>query len=189
MGQTDTQPKNKSGVDFSDWILKQPTGAEAEFKMPSRPRYVERTFTPVQNQPPIKVRNHIGSIKYGELIFNYHDLHTAPRGANVAKTLDGAVNGSVAIVAGKLLSHDKIRYGKYSGRQFTYLYSANKKILRVTARVFIAGRRQYLVAGLMEDEQFDEKKVNSFLSSFRIVRPDSDLPPKPSVKAKTLTNG
>ena len=190
-GQTDLKPKNASGVDFSDWILKQPTGAEAEFKMPTKPRYVERTFTPVQNQPPIKVRNHIGSIEFGELIFNYHDLHKTPSGTKeIAKTLDGAVSGGIAIVAGKLISENqRIKYGKYQGRQFTYLYAANQKVLRVTARVFIVGRRQYMVAGLMEDDKFDEEKVNLFLNSFRIVKPDSDLPPKPSVQAKTLSNG
>ena len=72
--------QSDAGVDFSDWIVMRPTGAEAEFKAPGKPRYVERSFSPVQDQPPIKVRLYQSLIKEKNemYIFGYHDLHFAP---------------------------------------------------------------------------------------------------------------
>ena len=71
-----------AGVDFSEWTVMRPTGADAEFKTPGQTRYVERSFSPVQDQPPIKVRLYQTLLKEKNemYIFGYHDLHFAPKG-------------------------------------------------------------------------------------------------------------
>lgn len=177
--------RNDSGVNFSEWILKKPTGAEAEFKMPVQPRYIERSFSPVQNEPPIKVRLHLGTTEDNSatFVFGYHDLHQQPSaGKQTEDTLDGAVRGSVANVAGKLLDHGKIRYGENPGRQFTYLYAQQEKVYQVVARVLLVGNRQYQLSSIMPRESFDSDLSNQFLNSFRIAKPDSDLPPRPPAR-------
>ena len=176
-----------AAVNFSDWILMRPTGAQAEFKAPSKPRYVERSFSPVQNQPPIKVRLYQSLIKQKDemYIFGYHDLHFAPTDKKrIEETLDGAVRGSFANVSGKLIGHAKIRYGKYPGRAYVYLYSFKEKIYKVSARVFLVDDRQFQLSTIMPQDNFDDKMAKKFLESFRIVKPDSDLPPRPPVPPK-----
>ncbi len=179
--------KNAAGVDFSDWIVMQPTGAEAEFKAPGETRYVERSFSPVRDEPPIKVRLYQTLIKEKNemYIFGYHDLHRTPQGnKNINQTLDGAVRGSFANVSGKLIGHAKIRYGKYPGRAYVYLYSFKNKIYKVSARVFLVDNRQFQLSTIMPQDSFDDATAKKFLESFRIVKPDSDLPPRPPLPPK-----
>lgn len=179
--------QSDAGVDFSEWIVMRPTGAEAEFKAPCKPRYVERSFSPVQDQPPIKVRLYQALIKERNemYIFGYHDLHFAPTGKKkINETLDGAVRGSFANVSGKMTGHAKIRYGKYPGRAYVYLYSFKDKIYKVSARVFLVDERQFQLSTIMPQDSFDDEMAKKFLESFRIVKPDSDLPPRPPVPPK-----
>ena len=176
-----------AGVDFSEWTVMRPTGADAEFKTPGQTRYVERSFSPVQDQPPIKVRLYQTLLKEKNemYIFGYHDLHFAPKGnKRIDETLDGAVIGSLANVSGKLVGHAKIRYGKYPGRAYVYVYSFKDKIYKVSARVFLVDERQFQLSTIMPRDQFDDEMAKKFLESFRIVKPDSDLPPRPPVPPK-----
>lgn len=179
--------ESESGVNFSDWIIMRPTGADAEFKAPRKPRYVERSFSPIQNQPPIKVRLYQSLIKEKNemYIFGYHDLHFTPTDKKrIEETLDGAVRGSFANVSGKLTAHAKIRYGKYPGRAYVYHYAFKEKIYKVSARVFLVDDRQFQMSTIMPLDSFDENMAKKFLESFRIVKPDSDLPPRPPVPPK-----
>ena len=103
---------------------------------------------------------------------------------NLAETLDGAVKGSFVIVGGRLTSHVPIRYGNNHGRAFSYLYVQDGKIYKVSARVLLIGKRLYQLSVLMEEKKFDSEKATQFLDSFRLVSPDGDLPPRPSVEPK-----
>jgi hypothetical protein len=184
LGQQDSDT-NDAGVDVSEWILMRPTGADAEFLMPVKPRYQERTFTPVQSQPPIRVRQHQATSPDGKssFVFGYHDLHKKPTSREVVTAIDGAIAGSVVRLSGKLLSNERIE-GAYPGKQFSYLFSNQGKFFKVSARVFLADRRQYFLQAIFEQDAFDQAVADRFLDSFRIVKPDSDLPPRPPIPPK-----
>jgi len=160
--------------DTKTWETIAPAGALAEFKMPVKPRLVERTFKPVANEPPIKVRMHLASANQGRVafVFNYHDLHRVPESPeDVTKILQGAVIGSIANVVGKEVSQKPIRYNEYLGMEFVYQYAQYEKIYRVAARAFVVGPRQYQISCLMLAEQFDEDLANAYLNSFKILPP------------------
>jgi len=65
------EPVEGDQVDLkrAQWDELNPTGSRAKFKMPVKPRFVERTFTPVKGRPSIKVRLYIGSAPKAKMNF------------------------------------------------------------------------------------------------------------------------
>ena len=174
---------------LQQWVKLNPTGSRAKFEMPVKPRFVERTFTPLPGKPPIKTRMHIGTLSSGSysFVFNYNDLHERPRGkSGVDRTLDVALQNSVVSVSGQLVNEiEKIKLPKQSvpGRQFAFIFQdKNKKDYVVISRVFLKGRRLYQISAVGERKGYDEAVASRFLNSFDAVRPKSDLPPVPKVK-------
>lgn len=178
-----SQPK--SDDEDPSWITFTPTGARSSFDMPKKPRFVARSFSPVKNEPPIKVRLHLATFNDGKstLVFGYHDLHEIPRSRKkVNDALDGAVRGSVANVMGQLLTNPtEIKYKHHPGRQFIYVCAQEKTKYVVTARVLMVGKRQYQLSCLMEEEVYDKSIAERFLDSFRLIQPKNDLPPRPRI--------
>ena len=155
--------------------------------MPNKPRYVEREFTPVQGQPPIKVHLHQSVVDQGSTayLFVYNDLHETPIDQpTIDKILDGAVKGSVINVGGQLLSKpEKFKFKNSFGRQFSCRYTQGEKQFIVTARVFLIGKRQYQFTFIMLESRFDEHLAAKYLNSFKLVEPENDQPPVPRAKS------
>ena len=151
--------------------------------MPAKPRFVERTFTPVKGRPPIKVRLYITTVAEGLMNFtvNYNDLSEAPRGGKrIADTLEGVIRGSLINVSGKLLSKTEIVLKGVTGRQFAYGFVDSKDRQYIAlSRTFLKGRRLYQLSAVMDERAFNETVAARFLNSFEIVRAKSDLPPIP----------
>jgi hypothetical protein len=165
--------------DTSDWIVMKPTGANVEFKMPTKPRYVERSFRPVEAEPPIKVHLHISSFNQGAggFVLSYHDLHTVPKTAKeIDAVLNGAVAGAIENVLGKPLPQER---NGVSATQFKIRYGNN--LYQVSSRVFLVGARQYQISALMEQSKFDSELVAAYLGTFRLVKPE----PEPELESET----
>ena len=171
------------------WKELNPTGSRATFKMPVKPRFVERTFTPVKGRPSIKVRLYIGSAPKAKMNFtvNYNDLADRPRGmTGVNASLEGVIRGSITNVSGQLLDKKEIKISGANGRQFAYQFADNKDNQYVAlSRAFLHRRRVYQLTVVMDLPSYVEKQVYHeevaalFLNSFKIVRAKSDLPPIP----------
>jgi len=114
--QANSQAKSQTKPQENQWRVIAPSDALATIRMPKKPRYIERTFPPVANKPPIKVHLHMATVNEGKITysFGHHDLHEVPINAQTRdKALEGAVRGSVANVQGELLSDvTNIRYKK-----------------------------------------------------------------------------
>lgn len=176
---------------MGQWITMKPTGARASFEMPSKPRYVERSFSPLLGKPPIKVRLHLSTVADGNLsyVFSYHDLHEIPKDGETTKAaLEGAVRGSVANVLGHLVDIQDlgwktnpmvVRQDKYIGRQFACRFIHSEKRFIVTSRVFLVGKRLYQLNCIMAEDIFDMNLPAKFLKSFKIIVPEDDSPPRP----------
>ena len=203
--QEPKQTKSESGKSGEikqeeQWRTIKPTGAFATFEMPKKPRYVERPFTPVKGQEPIKVRLHISVVDEGRIsyMFSYHDLPREPKSAKMIRsTLDGAMVGSIANVGGRMVDKPKeLFYRGRSGRQFMYQFwqeikqrVGDKMVTKeqefiVYSVVYLAKRRQYQLSVVMRGDVYDQNRDNTsrFVNSFRVVEPESDLPPLPRQK-------
>ena len=165
------------------WRRVSPRDALATFLAPKKPRYVERSFTPVANMPPITVHLYLSTINEGKetYIFGYHDLHELSRHKTaIDRTLDGAVRGSVINVDGKLIGAvSPICFKKHSGRQFKYQYEQNEKTYTVLSRVFLVKKRQYQISAVALQSEYNETKATEYLNSFKLVVIINDEPPVP----------
>ena len=183
MAEDPVEKEDDSDVMRVEWLKLNPTGSRAKFEMPAKPRFVERTFTPVKGQPPIKVRLYIATTSEGlaNFTFSYNDMSEAPRGRiGVTNTLDGVIRGSLANVSGQLLSKTEIALKGVKGRQFAYGFVDNKDNQYITlSRAFIKGQRLYQLSAVMDERVFNETVAARFLNSFQIVKAKSDLPPVP----------
>ncbi len=169
------------------WIKLAPTGARAKFEMPIKPRYVERSFSPIQDEPPVKVRLHLATTNAGTttFIFGYHDLHKTPADAKtINAALDGAVRGSVGNVLGQLVGPQRriLHARTYHGREFEYQFIQGEKLFQVMAHVFLVGNRQYQLSAVMEKDLFQKPYVEKFLKSFQLIVIEDDAPPRPRDK-------
>lgn len=188
--QTPGQEEKVAKPDFSDWIVIEPTGAFATFEMPKKPRYVERSFAPIKGRAQIKVHLHIATSedKLSSYIFSYHKMLEPPNTVNAKKkALDGAMRGSVATVNGQLVAEpDEIllKDGKHPGRRFMYVYSQNERSFVVLSRIYLVGSRQYQLSTVMRGDVWMKREAMAswFVNSFRLVKPESDLPPVPRKK-------
>ena len=171
------------------WEELNPTGSRMKFKMPVKPRFVERTFTPVKGRPSIKVRLYIGSAPKAKMNFtvNYNDMTENPRGVQgIKNTLEGVIRGSITNVAGQLLDKDELKLRGAKGRQFAYQFADNEDNQYVAlSRAILKGRRIYQLTVVMdlpnyvERQKYHEEVAALFLNSFEIVRAKPDMPPIP----------
>ena len=200
MAEDIKEPEAAGDTDLmrASWMELNPTGSRAKFKMPVKPRFVERTFTPVKGRPPIKVRLYIGNAPEAKMSFtlNYNDLAERPRGIlGVDNTLEGVIRGSVTNVSGQLLDKTEIKLNGARGRQFAYQFADNRDNQYVVlSRAFIRGRRIYQLTVVMDlpsytlKKKYHEEVAAEFLNSFAFVRAKSDLPPIPKAPPKPESN-
>lgn len=167
-GLNEDEPVTK---DTSRWIEFKPAGAGAQVKMPRKPRLSERMMTPVEGQPPIKIKNYVLNFDDNKntLLFSYHDLHEAPVETAIEDTWREAMLGSVLSVRGRLLTHNPIRYGTNLGCYYEFRYANNQVFFKGAARILIVGKRQYQIAALLEETKYDQELVLAFLDSFKIL--------------------
>jgi len=187
--ETEVQAEEEVDLKRVLWEELNPTGSRAKFKMPVKPRFVERTFTPVKGRPAIKVRLYIGSAPKAKMNFtvNYSDLAERPLGINgISNTLEGVIRGSITNVGGQLLDKKEIELPGTKGRQFAYQFADNKDNQYVVlSRAYIRGLRIYQLTVVMdlpsyvEKQEYHEEVAALFLNSFKIVPAKSDLPPIP----------
>ena len=164
------------------WETFRPSGMEAAFQMPRKPKLRERSFTPVANQPAIKVRLYSSVVQNGELMFvaGWHDLHTIPRNPRQRQdVLNGAVATAVANVLGSIVEKKNIRLERYPGKEISYRFSAGDVLYRVIERVYLVGARQYQFRMLAKIDRFDRVAAERFFESVQLLDPDNDLPPRP----------
>ncbi len=168
------------------WETFRPAGMEASFEMPKKPKLRERTFSPVADQPAIKVRLYSSVIQDGEMMFvaGWHDLHTIPRYPRQQQdVLEGAVATAVANVLGSIAEKKKISLERYPGREISYRFAAGDVLYRVVERVYLVGARQYQFRMLAKIDRFDRVAAERFFESVQLLDPDNDLPPRPRKQA------
>lgn len=162
------------------WPSHAPEASRMAFQMPDRPRFSERTLTPIEGQAAIRVRNYVGSYDGSRfvLVASFHDLPIVPEERELIKeTLEGAMRGSILNLNGKLIESKAIRYVDNPGIEYVFRFAANEQIYRGMGRVFLVGQRQYMISAMMLEEKFDDAISEGFLGSFKLIEeiPETEL--------------
>ena len=164
-------------VDPDGWEILEPQDSKLAFRMPMKPRYVERSFSPILDRDPIIVRMHIATeSKERSSVLSYHDLHDQPSTPReIKEILEGAVKGNVARVLGRLDDIKEIKVDGFPGREFSFSYTQDKVIHHAFARVVLAGVRQTQITVLYSegavDGAFTEKLLNSLVVKEAVTDP------------------
>ena len=154
-----------------DWIEMKPKNAGASFKMITKPRYLERVFKPVDDQPSIKMRSFLSTFQNGDglMVFMYTDLPEEPIGKAIVDTLEGIALGSVSNLNGKITHHEKTRYKDYPGLSYEFRFAKDEQLHGGVGRAFLVGKRQYVISIMMKEANFDQATALAFFESFRIT--------------------
>ena len=182
----DAEANEEQEADPDGWEILQPSEANIRFRFPIKPRYVERSFSPLLGRPPIVVRMHIATeSKDRSSVLSYHDLHDEPVTRDEIKAvLDGAVRGSVVRVLGRLDDAKNIKVGKFPGQEFAYSYTQDDKLHRAYSRVVLAGQRQYQMTILCAEGHDDPEFIEKALSSLEVFEaPTEEVPASTSTPA------
>jgi len=158
------------------WFTITDDASGTEFRLPVKPKYREKTFSPIAGQAAVVNHRHVAyPSKVSSFEFSWKDLHEAPANhVQRSKALDGAVKGAVVNVIGQLDRVEKIKSGKVAGREFDFTFSlANPKTKKSTlysgrSRVFIKGSRRYQLDVLTPQGQEDPVATKKFFDSLII---------------------
>jgi hypothetical protein len=100
----------------------------------------------------------------------YNDYPDAmAQSANADKVLDGAREGVVANVRGRLVSEQRISLAAHPGRELHIKVPEGLQAMRT--RLFLVKQRLYQVGVLTADGETDTKDVNKYLESFKLLAP------------------
>jgi len=174
--QTDTAAAEQAKS--STWLKQNPDGANAEFRMPVKPREMERSFKPVADRSQIVVKLNLCSIDLGQIVFvfSYHDLHDTPENrTKVDEILDGAVKGTVARVIGQLDADESVSLREYPGRKITYSFTQDGQGLKSDSEIYLIGKRQYVLNTIFKDSNYDPELSKKFFGSFNPFDPQETI--------------
>ncbi|VTU02678.1 Uncharacterized protein OS=Pseudanabaena biceps PCC 7429 GN=Pse7429DRAFT_4512 PE=4 SV=1 [Gemmataceae bacterium] len=142
------------------------TSKEGKFKakFPAKPDEKSQTTN------GIKFTMHVAGAKEGGYVVGIADL-PIPDGETAEMTqkrLDGARDGAIGNVKGKLIdSKDVTLDKKYPGREFSASLPQKDGLLR--ARIYLAGKRLYQVMVIGTKDFVGGKDADAFLDSFKIT--------------------
>jgi hypothetical protein len=105
-----------------------------------------------------------------QYLVSYNDYPDAMvREANADKVLDGARDGVVANVQGRLLNEAKVWLADYPGRELRIKIPEGRQAMRT--RLYFVGNRLYQVGVLSAEDGAAAEEIGKFLNSFKLLTP------------------
>ena len=105
-----------------------------------------------------------------QYLVSYNDYPDAMvREADADKVLDGARDGVVANVQGRLLNEVKVWLANYPGRELRIRIPEGRQAMRT--RLYFVGNRLYQVGVLSAEDGAAADEVSKFLNSFKLRTP------------------
>ncbi|HWP60408.1 MAG TPA: hypothetical protein VNL14_21105 [Candidatus Acidoferrales bacterium] len=103
-----------------------------------------------------------------EYMVAYNDYpETMVKGTNPEKVLDGARDGIIANVRGRLLSETKITLQQFPGRELKLSLPEGARALQT--RLYFVKNRLYQVGVLAVEKDLSSRDIVKFLDSFRLL--------------------
>ena len=105
-----------------------------------------------------------------QYLVSYNDYPDAMvREADADKVLDGARDGVVANVQGRLLNEVKVWLADYPGRELRIRIPEGRQTMRT--RLYFVGNRLYQVGVLSAEDSAAADEISKFLNSFKLQTP------------------
>ncbi len=158
------------------WFTVVDAVSNTEFRLPAKPKYIERSWTPIAGRSAVTNHRYVGyPDKESSFEFSWMNLHEAPEnGRQLSDALNGAVKGAVVNVLGQLDRVDKINSGRTQGREFDYTFTVtnpkSKKEFTFSgrSRVFIKGSRRYQLDVITVQGKEDKVATKKLFDSLTI---------------------
>ena len=116
----------------------------------------------------IQMHNHTATGGAFEYAVSYADYPEWIAQADPTAALDGAVEGAAANVDGSIASHESIRLSGYPGRDVTIEARQACVEATVRTRIYLVGKRLYMVVVVAPRDQYSESDATAYLDSFRL---------------------
>ncbi len=165
-----------SGKISKDETWKQFTSSEGRFSalFPSNPK--EEVETVDSAIGPLNIHFFLSEKENSWFAVSYSDYpYVAIQAVDVSELLDGARDGMVANVRGKLISEKPISLGNYPGRELVVEVSKGPFVFVTIARVYIVKNRHYSVQVVILKKLSSSKTVWEFLDSFSVTETPEEL--------------
>jgi hypothetical protein len=145
-----------------------PKGGKFSVALPDKP--TEKTNKLKTDTGEVEVHMFLLDLKDRVYLVSYNDYPADSVGTKVESVLDGVVEGNAKAIKGKVVSSERIKFGKkeYPGRDIRIEFGGEKKNI-YRARVYLVGDRLYQVVALGPDEFTKSKEVDEYFKSFAIT--------------------
>lgn len=81
---------------------------------------------------------------------------------------EGAINGAVSNVQGKLLSKKDVKLGKYPGKEITIDFQNGLAVIR--SRMYLVEDQMYMVQTIAETAKNGNSAATRFMNSFKLIK-------------------
>ena len=155
------------------WVDFLPGGINAQMRMPTEPKHIQRTMTPDENTE-ITLDTFMSTVRDGNLsyVFSHFVMLDTPIGERaIAQRFDRAAEGQIVRVQGEIESYKAIELGRQPGREFVYRFSDSKgNNFKAQVRLFIRLDSMYEIKVIAIEKHFSEQGAAKFFDSFRFSK-------------------
>lgn len=155
-----------SGFQASDWVKFNSTPGNFSISLPKQPSEEKKTnATPYPSHTSTMYTASVAGQLYLVGWVDYEPSFVF----NTDKELEANRDNMVKAVKGKLLTSNKITFGTYQGLNFTGEFLIRDRQFLFKAKVFIIGKRPYMLTYVFPQGEESIPNGSRFFSSFKIT--------------------
>ena len=156
-----------SGLQTSDWVKFNSTAGNFSILLPKQPTEEKKTTaTPYPSHTSTMYTANVAGQLYLVGWVDYEPSFVFNKDKELEANRDNMVNA----VKGKLLTSNKIVFGPYQGLEFTGEFLTRDRQFLFKAKVFVVGKRPYMLTYVFPQGEESVPNSNLFFSSFKIAR-------------------
>lgn len=155
-----------SGFQTSDWVKFSSAAGNFSLSFPKQPKEEKTT---IDKPYPSYTSNLYVAREEGEVFLAGWVDYEASYVFNSDKELEASRDNFVKSLKGKLLTSNKILLGTYRGLDFTGEFENSQMKFYFKSKVFIVGKRPYMLTYVFLQGKESIARRNRFFSSFRVT--------------------
>jgi hypothetical protein len=156
-----------SGFQTSDWVKFNSPAGNFSILLPKQP--TEEKKTTATPYPSHTATMYLANVTGQLYLVGWVDYEPSFV-FNTVKELEANRDNMVKALNGKLLTSNRIVFGTYQGLDFTGEFLSRDRQFLFKAKVFIVGKRPYILTYVFPQGEESIPNRNRFFSSFQIAR-------------------